>query len=123
MYSYKLESSTDTFKKNVTIEFPYDSSKITKSIGIEDALTVSYYSDASKSWVEVPAKIDTKKSTISVETNHFSWWIVNYIPEYFTKTRKEIYQTSTHFKIYYNPEDTKYPNASTSISDYKDTNL
>ena len=56
---------------SVTIILPYDPASIPSGYTTAD-LSISYYDDTQ--WVTLPVTVDTVNHTVTVVTNHFSWW-------------------------------------------------
>ncbi|MDP2728459.1 MAG: hypothetical protein Q8P59_13075 [Dehalococcoidia bacterium] len=59
-----------TFQQPVTITIAY--SPATLGSTPESSLQVSYYDEATGSWIALPSVVDTVNHTVSAQTTHFS---------------------------------------------------
>jgi hypothetical protein len=77
---------------SVTITLPYDPSAIPSGYTAND-LTISYYDGTQ--WVVLTPVLDSVNQTLTVVTNHFSWWAVT--------VRLRSPQAGAHPVVYPNP--------------------
>ena len=76
--TYDFEPDGATFDPPITLTFTYNPAWIPEEVDPEN-LTIAYWDEDSEKWVELDARditIDTEKSTISVEINHFTYFSV-----------------------------------------------
>jgi len=76
--AYDFEPDGATFDPSITLTFTYNPAWIPKEVGPEN-LTIAYWDEDSKNWVELDAKditVDTGKNIISAEISHFTYFSV-----------------------------------------------
>lgn len=76
--TYNFKPDGATFDPPITITFTYNPAWIPKEVGPEN-LTIAYWDEVSKNWVELDAKditIDPERNTISAKVSHFTYFSV-----------------------------------------------
>ena len=100
LYSYKIDSTPNTFDKEITLAFSYDPKLFTKdSIPPEDAMAVSYWHDSLKQWKEVPFTIDRQNHLLKVKTRHLSDWDIAAMIGHFACEELDALKDDTNYTI------------------------
>jgi len=87
------------FKEALIIEIAYDPSVLPTGIRPDKAMSVAWWDDGLKSWVNAPFAVDTSRNVIIIPTTHLTVW------EAVALVKNWRLEETEHFKIYYDPND------------------